>query len=270
MVEGRRWTYAWERNFVRIDSAPRAAHNLVMPTRPTRLARLIERVRRQHGRQEEPPPRTAFEHVLWEKVAYLAPDERRADTFALLGRAVGRTPEALLRASRSRVLEIFAAGGVEAASRVDNALDAARYVIGELNGSLDGACALPLSQAVKQLTRIRGIAAPGAERILLFTRSHAVLGLDSNGLRVLQRLGYGTPAKSYAAGYRSATAAALAELPRECEPLVQVHLLLRRHGQTVCKTSAPQCDLCTLKSDCPTAPLPAARSASRGRTSLAR
>ena len=45
---------------------------------------------------------------------------------------------------------------------------------------------------------------PGAEKILLFSRTHSILALDSNGLRVLRRLGYGEERKSYASTYRSA------------------------------------------------------------------
>jgi endonuclease-3 len=101
--------------------------------------------------------------------------------------------------------------------------------------------------------RIYGIGEPGAEKILLFTGSHAVMGLDSNGLRVLTRLGYGTAAKSYTTTYRSATAAALPELGSKIDSLVEANLLLRTHGQTVCKTSAPRCGACVIREDCPSA-----------------
>ena len=46
------------------------------------------------------------------------------------------------------------------------------------------------------------IGEPGAEKILLFARVYPVLGLDSNGVRVLTRLGLVVEAKSYAATYR--------------------------------------------------------------------
>ena len=82
---------------------------------------------------------------------------------------------------------------------------------------------------------------------------HAVLGLDSNGLRVLTRLGYGTAEKNYAATYKSATTSALAELGPDIEPLIDAHLELRHHGQMVCKTANPRCGVCVLRMQCPTA-----------------
>jgi hypothetical protein len=41
-----------------------------------------------------------------------------------------------------------------------------------------------------------GIGRPGAQRIELFTGERAVLALDSNGLRVLYRIGYGEPSRT--------------------------------------------------------------------------
>ena len=222
-------------------------------TATRRLPRLLETLRQQHGPLSPPPARTAFELVLWEKVAYLASDRRRADVFAQFRDRIGLTPEATLHANRGLIIEILTAGGMNAVERASNVIATAELIIGEFDGSLDAICAGPLAEAKKQLKRIRGIADPGAEKILLLTHHHPVLGLDSNGLRVLTRLGYGTVAKSYSATYKSATTSAMAELGTEIEPLIDAHLALRHHGQTVCKTVNPRCGACPLLSDCPTA-----------------
>lgn len=229
-----------------------------MPARTTtpRLPRLLDTLRQQHGPLSPPPAHNAFELVLWEKVAYLASDERRAAVFAQLRSRVGLTPDAILAANRTTIIEILAQGGMSAVERASNVIATAELIIGEFEGSLDDICAASLADAKKQLKRIRGIADPGAEKILLLTRTHPVLGLDSNGLRVLTRLGYGTATKSYAATYRSATASAMAELGTDFEPLIDAHLELRRHGQTVCKTTSPRCGACVLRNDCPTATSP--------------
>jgi endonuclease III len=189
---------------------------------------------------------------MWEKVAYLASDERRLAVFTQFAKRVGLTPEAILAANRSVIIEIFTAGGMNAVERASNAIATAELILGEFDGSLDSVCGRPLAEAKKHLKRIRGIADPGAEKILLLTHSHPVLGLDSNGLRVLTRLGYGTATKTYSATYKSATTSALAELGSEIEPLIDAHLSLRRHGQTVCKTTNPRCGSCVLRGDCPT------------------
>jgi endonuclease III len=219
----------------------------------SRLAKLVGRLRTKYGAPSPPPAKTAFELVAWEKVAYLASDEKRANAFALLRRKIGLTPRQILAAARAELIDALAVGGIAAPERADNLIKAAELVIGDFDGSLDDVCRRPLREAKKQLMRIYGIGEPGAEKILLMTRSHPVMGLDSNALRVLTRLGYGTTAKSYTTTYRSATAAALPELGSNLETLAEANLLLRTHGQTVCKTTAPHCGACVIRADCPSA-----------------
>ncbi|MBV8432610.1 MAG: hypothetical protein JO244_15710 [Solirubrobacterales bacterium] len=98
-----------------------------------------------------------------------------------------------------------------------------------------------------------GIGQPGADRIDLFTGARAVLALDANGLRVLTRLGYGSPARSYATSYRQAQAAASARLPAQVATLQRAYQLLRRHGQAVCRRRDPACSSCAIAADCPSA-----------------
>lgn len=102
-------------------------------------------------------------------------------------------------------------------------------------------------------TAYPGVGRPGAERIELFTGARAVLALDANCLRVLTRLGYGSPGRSYATSYRRAQAAASAELPATAPALVRAHQMLRRHGREVCTRKDPACGQCPLAADCPSA-----------------
>ncbi len=59
----------------------------------------------------------------------------------------------------------------------------------------------------------------GADRIDLVHRVRAVLALDANGLRVLARLGFSDPVRSYAISYRRAQIAAIEQLPRDSASL---------------------------------------------------
>lgn len=222
-------------------------------SRKPRLRSLVHALSQQHGRVAPPPATDAFQLVAWEKVAYLATDERRAQAFGRLARDVGLTPRDVIAAKRSVLVDALATGGINAVERANNLVAAAELAVGDFDGSLDAACALPLAKAKQVLKRVRGIGDPGAEKILLLTRSYPVLGVDSNGLRVLTRLGYGTPGKTYGATYKSATTAALAELGTDIDVVTEAHLLLRRHGQDVCKTSSPRCGACALRNDCPSA-----------------
>jgi len=219
--------------------------------RHNRLHRLVARLLDQHGPQKPPPADTAFALVLWEKVAYLAPDARRAEAFEMLRKGVGLTPQAILAAKPSLLREIAAVGGkVEIENRARNMQVAAAIVIDEFEGSLDNVLRLPHRDAMRALQRFHGIGEPGAERILLLMRAQKVLPLDSNGARTMVRLGYGADHKNYSTMYRSVRDAAAKELRDDFDWLIDAHLVLRRHGQDVCKTSAPRCEMCSLRAEC--------------------
>ncbi|HXT17166.1 MAG TPA: hypothetical protein VN706_16130 [Gemmatimonadaceae bacterium] len=222
-----------------------------MPARAPRLHRVVDRLTAEYGRPEPPPADSAFALVLWEKVAYLAPDERRLAAFELLRERVGLTPQAILAATPSVLREIAAAGGkVGIEERARRMQDAAALVIDEFGGSLDTVLTLPLREAKRALQRIYGIGEPGAEKILLLMRAQRLLPLDSNGARTLVRIGYGADHKNYTTMYRSVTEAATREVRDDIEWLMDAHLLLRRHGQDICKTSAPRCGACAVRAEC--------------------
>jgi endonuclease-3 len=110
--------------------------------------------------------------------------------------------------------------------------------------------ALPPAEALRALKRFPMIGEPGAEKILLLTRTHPLLSLDSNGLRVLLRLGYGREGRSYAQSYRSVRAATAPEERADYDWLISLHGLLRMHGQRLCRRSAPLCSECPLLPCC--------------------
>src|SRR5439155_20569616 len=101
----------------------------------------------------------------------------------------------------------------------------------------------------KTLRKFPSVGEPYADRILLFNGNKVTLAPDSNALRVLLRLGYGEESKNYAATYRSAVNATSAELP-DAKFAQRAHILLRRHGQEVCKRTAPRCEVCPIRKDC--------------------
>jgi hypothetical protein len=78
------------------------------------LRKTLGVLEKKYGRPPPPPARTAFEHVLWENVAYLADDEKRARAFRELKARVGLSPDAIA-AAPGAVLERIAGAGVMAA-----------------------------------------------------------------------------------------------------------------------------------------------------------
>jgi len=211
--------------------------------------RLVATLRRHYGSPPPPPVTDPWEQVLFENVAYLTSDAKRLAAWKRFRASVGTRPERILAAPVSAILPIVGAG-ILPADRVEKIKEAAaiaRDLGGDLTRSLDSASP---DAARRMLRRFPGIGYPGAEKILLVSRREKVLALDSNGLRVLLRLGFGREGRGYAATHRSVQDAARLEERPDFRWLIAAHQLLRLHGQELCKRSRPLCDRCPLTRHC--------------------
>jgi endonuclease III len=206
-----------------------------------------------HGRQALPPARDPFRLLLWEQVAYLTDDAGRLAAYQLLEEKVGTTPDAILAAPLAVLRAVTRRGGaISVNQRADRLRLIAERVVGEWDGDLDRVLELPFAEARRELTKYPSIGEAGADRILLLCGAYPVLGLDSNALRVLARLGYADESSQWTKTYRQAKLAAEAELAQTGAARQSAYLLLRHHGQTLCRRSAPMCNECPLRADCPT------------------
>jgi len=217
------------------------------------LPGLLDLLEACHGKPRRALPRTALGWVLWVNVAYLVSDERRAVAFEALRERSGLTAAGILKLPRERLLEVAELGGMHPEQRVDKLLGIAQRVLDEFDGDLEGVLSLDLGPARRALKRFPGIGDPGADKIVLFTGAQPVPALESNGLRVLVRLGLAREGKSYAVTYKSGVAALAPHHQRGCAWLMRAHDLLRAHGQQPCKNTAPLCDECLLSDRCPSA-----------------
>lgn len=213
------------------------------------LPQVVDRLRSHYGQPKSQKLAGPWELILWENVAYLADDDRRREAFQTLKKRVGAKPEKILSASDEALLEVTR-NGILAEQFAKKLRKCAKIALEEFDGDLRPVLTLPFSKAKKALQKFPGIGEPGAEKILLFTRTCPVLSLESNGLRVLVRLGFGEEKKSYSTTYRLVQKAVEAELDKDYSWLIQAYLLLRRHGQELCRRSAPLCDNCPLAADC--------------------
>jgi endonuclease III len=213
------------------------------------LTQVIERLEAHFGKQKRPKLDGPWEMILWENVAYLADDDRRLRAFQILKKRIGTEPMQILSASNEALLEVTR-HGILSEQFAEKLRKCGKIALEEFDGDLRPVLKLPLSKAKKALQKFPGIGEPGAEKILLFTLTYAVLALESNGLRVLLRLGFGEEKKSYSTTYRLVQQAVKAELGEDFAWLIQAHLLLRRHGQELCRRSEPLCDDCPLAREC--------------------
>jgi endonuclease-3 len=197
------------------------------------LSAIVDRLREVYGAQR-PRITDPYEMILLENVAYLVDDARRRETFEKLRDEIGLEPEAILAASPAKIAKVIEGGGMLPPHRAQKVIACARLAQ-KIGVALDK----------KILRQYPGVGEPMADKILLFNGKQRTLAPDSNALRVLFRLGFGTESKNYAKSYKSAVAAA-GEMPNG----VEATILLRRHGQELCKTSAPRCELCPLRDLC--------------------
>ena len=213
------------------------------------FSKLVDKLQQHYGPPAPPPSTDPLELVIWENIAYLASDKRRAEAFATLKQTIGTRPEQILAAQHSALAAIGKAGILPDVS-AEKLLTIAKIAYEEFDSDLRAALKKPLPQAKKALKRFPSIGDPGAEKILLFTRSYPVMALDSNGLRVLCRVGFAEEQKNYSATYRLVQDAIREQLPRDCDSLIRAHQLLRQHGQELCKRSKPRCAECPLRNVC--------------------
>lgn len=214
------------------------------------LKRAINRLELTYGRPRLPRIANPWHLLLWENVVYLGDDEQRQQAFLELKETVGLEPEEILDAPRSALLAI-AGYGIMPEQRVDTLRRCAQIALEKFDGDLRPVLTWPFAKARNALKKFPGIGEPGAEKILLFCKSYPIFALDSNGLRVLVRLGFGSEEKNYAAMYRSVQAAVESERPDDPAWLMRAHLLLRQHGHELCRRSRPDCESCPLVSQCP-------------------
>ncbi len=214
------------------------------------LNQVMVQLKKFYGAPEPPPVTDPFEQVLWENVAYLADDEKRAKAFSTLRKTVGLNPTDILKAKPEKLLAVTRMGGMVPDPRAQRLRQSAEIVQVLLHGKLNAALDESLPKAKKILQRFPTIGEPGAEKILMFAEKYPEFGLESNGLRVLLRMGFAEEQKSYSASYRAAKNAIASQLPKDCKSLVILHQLLRRHGQELCKRSRPLCNQCPLSAAC--------------------
>lgn len=213
--------------------------------------KLIERLHKAYGEPELPPAKGPFELVLWENACYLLPDERRREVFEGLRKQVGLTAKKIADAPDEVLLPLAQRGGMRPETRVFRWREIARITLTQFAGNLDSILNERYAKAKRALKQFPNIGDPGAEKILLLCGVAEGLPLESNGLRVLVRVGYGRAQKSYGAMYKSVERDLAPEFKAtNTRELSLAHRLLREHGKTLCKDKQPTCSECPLRRSC--------------------
>jgi len=208
----------------------------------------VAELKKHYGSPAPLPTADPFELILWENVAYLASPRRRHEAFEQLRSMIGTRPAAIL-AAKPKTLEQVTSHGILKSTFAAKLRECARIAVHECGGDLGAALRRAPARAKQTLRSFPGIGEPGAEKILLFAGCEALLAPDSNGLRVLVRLGLVQEQGSYSRTYAASRQAAK-DLSADPSVIQEAHLLLQQHGQTLCKRRLPHCGVCPLERRC--------------------
>jgi len=211
---------------------------------------ILEQLEAFYGRQEACWPTDPYLFLVWWHCGYPASDAACAKGWESLQESIGVEPPQLLAASIPELTKALTPGGMVPALRATRLQAIALRVQREFGGDLRRGLFGPVPQIRKALKKFPNIADPGADRILLFSGIAPVAAVPSNCPYVLVRIQRGMERENYGVTYREAQQAIAREVAENVEARTRAYLLLKRHGQELCKRTNPRCDDCPLSSCC--------------------
>ena len=211
---------------------------------------VLDRLEALHGKQKPNWPVEPYEFLVWWHSGYPQSDAACAKGWDALSKQVGIEPDKLLAAPREQMDIALKSGGMVPELRSMRLKEIAARVQDEFGGDLRAALAKSPQKARGILKKFPGIADPGADRILLFGGILPLAAVPSNSPQVLVRILRGKERENYGVNYREAQQAIKAAVPEEFAPRRRAYLLLKLHGQEICKRTSPQCTRCPLSANC--------------------
>jgi len=214
------------------------------------ISELLRQLESFYGKQEPCWPTDPYLFLVWWHCGYPASDTACTRGWESLNREIGVEPHQLLAATPTDLTRALKPGGMVPELRAMRLKEIAARVADDFGGDLRAALAGPIAQARNALKEFPNIADPGADRILLFAGIAPVAAVPSNCPHVVVRVQHGQEHKNYGVTYREAQQAIEAEIPEKLDARARAYLLLKRHGQDLCKRTKPKCWQCPVSSSC--------------------
>jgi endonuclease-3 len=214
------------------------------------VTNILRELESHYGKQEPSWPTDPYLFLVWWYCGYPASDAACGKGWEPLNREIGVEPQQILAASPQALAKALKPGGMVPELRAMRLKEIAARVQDEFGGDLRAALVGPLPQVRKILKSFPSIADPGADRILLFAGIAPIAAVASNCPHVLVRILHGRDRENYGATYREAQEAIGSEVPPKIDARIRAYLLLKRHGQELCKRTNPKCDQCPVSASC--------------------
>lgn len=226
-----------------------------------RLAGVLERLEKHYGLQKAQGPGDPYGMILFVNCGYPATDASCAKGYEALQSEVGTKVDQILAAAKGKLSSLMRIGGIVPELRAERLKTIAKIVNELFGGDLKWALEKMMQDeklpANKRIRRVKSalkefpvIGEPGADKILLFAGLAPVAAVPSACPAVPQRILFGQEDKNYGAGYRAAQEAMSVELPEKFDARQRAYLLLKRHGQEICKRTNPKCEICPVSLQC--------------------
>lgn len=212
---------------------------------------LFDTLERFHGSQQPNWPVEPYLFIVWWHCGYPASDAACAKGWNALTREIGTEPEKLLAANPTKLAAALRPGGMVPELRAMRLKEIAQRVQREFGGDLmQGLKGMTIDRVRAALKKFPNIADPGADRILLFGGISPVAAIPSNCPHVLVRIQKGQERENYGVTYRDAQQMVSEAVPAKFDARTRAYLLLKVHGQKVCKRTNPKCAECVVAESC--------------------
>jgi len=214
------------------------------------VSQVLHRLERFYGKQEPCWPSDPYLFLLWWYCGYPASDASCTKGWKQLTEKIGSEPDAILAAPPASLAAVLEPGGMLPELRAERMKEVAARIKDEFGGDLRASLSGPIPKVRKILKSFPSIGDPGADRILLFAGIQPVAAVPSNCTGVLGRIQKGGEEKNYNASYREAQRMIDSEIPATFDARTRAYLLLKRHGQELCKRTHPKCEECPVRAAC--------------------
>jgi len=218
--------------------------------KPLNVAAVLDKLEAFYGPQEPCWPVDPYAFLIWWHCGYPASDTTCTQGWDALNKEIGIESRQILKSTQAKLAHALKSGGMVPEVRAMRLQQIAERAENEFGGDLRNALVGRIEEVRKKLKKFPGIADPGADRIFLFGKVAAVAAVPSNCPHVLVRIQVGLERENYGVTYREAQTLIEAEVPEQFHARIRTYLLLKVHGQTVCKRSKPKCSECPVSAHC--------------------
>jgi endonuclease III len=213
------------------------------------LTSILSRLEKHYGPQQASWPIDPYLFIVWWHCGYPASDAACEKGWKALNAEIGVTVDNILAATTPRLAHALKPGGMVPELRAMRLKEIAARVKDDFGGDLRAHLPSDPQLARKELKKFPNIADPGADRILLFAEIAPLAAVPSNCPHVLVRIQHGAERENYGVTYKEAQQAIEDEIKADYAARQRTYLLLKRHGQEICKRK-PKCDECLINSIC--------------------